>query len=71
MSERVSSGEIYRMVVKIDSRLQTMETDINRRVSNIEIWKAGIEGKIAATVIIGSIIISFVIDWIKERIGSR
>jgi hypothetical protein len=71
MNDKVTSGEIYRMIVKIDTRLAVMESDMGRRLSTLEIWKAEITGKIAVVVVVISIAISFIIDWLKDKTGMR
>lgn len=71
MNDKISNGEIYRLVLKIDTRLANMETEMNRRVTSLELWRAEISGKIAITVAVISVIASIIISWIKDKVGIR
>lgn len=64
---KMTIDEVGRILERIETKIDNMDG----RVDTLEIWRAGVEGKIAATVIVGGIIISFVVDWIKERMGMR
>lgn len=71
MNEKISNGEIYRMVVKIDTRLESMESSMNGRISSLELWRAEVMGRIAVFVAVISIAITFAVDFLKQKMTGR
>ena len=61
---RVTLRDIYEVANSVELKLDKLAD----RVSNLELWRANIMGKLVAFVAFINVIGVFAIDWIKSKI---
>lgn len=71
MNERqeVTLKDVYEIVNNIDCKIDKQICDLDKRVKEIELWRASVVGSFVIIAGIFSLLFTLVSDWIKSKIS--